>query len=85
MEDKDVVQDRLLLGEDVPVIQVSCISALSGNYDSFLKGSGLDNCVLFSLATVWKLRGWVGSYRTCTQLDTRKREKKRPNTHSLPA
>ena len=48
MEDKDVVQDRPLSSEDVPVIQASCSNAISGNYNSVLKGSGLDNCVLFS-------------------------------------
>ena len=52
----------------------SCINALSGSYDSVLQGSGLDNYVLFSLATVSKLRGFVGNYRTCTQLDTREQE-----------
>ena len=65
MEEKDVVLDRTLLSEDVPVIQASCSNAISGSYNSVLKGSGLDNCVLFSLAIVSKLRGWVGNYRTC--------------------
>ena len=74
MEDKDVVQDRPLLSEDVPVTRSSCSNAISGSYDSVLQGNGLDNCVLFSLETVSKLRGWVGNYRTCTQLDTRERE-----------
>ena len=71
MEDKDVVQDRPLSREDVPVIQASCCNATSGSYNSVLKGSGLDNCVLFSLETVSKLRGWVGNDQRCTQLDTR--------------
>ena len=74
MEDKDVVRDRPLLSEDVPVTRSSCSNAISGSYDSVLQGNGLDNCVLFSLETVSKLRGWVGNYRTCTQLDTRVRE-----------
>lgn len=74
MEDKDVVQDRPLLSDDVPVMQASCSNAISGGYNSVLKGSGLDNCVLFSPETLSKLRGWVGNYRTCTQLDTRERE-----------
>ena len=46
MEDKDVVQDRPLFNEDVPVIQASCINALGSTYDSTLKGCGLDDCVL---------------------------------------
>ena len=74
MEDKDVAQDRPLFSEHVPVIQAPCINALGSTYDSMLKGSGLHNCVLFSLETVSKLRGWIGNYRTCTQLDTREQE-----------
>ena len=74
MVDKDVVQDRPLSSEDVPVIQASYSNAISGSYNSVLKGSGLDNCVLFSLKTVSKLGRWVGDYQRCTQLDMRERE-----------